>query len=612
MLRSIPILWRIILLLGLVFLFLAAVVAVFHAGLGRLEEWHTVQAQKVMLEGQKEKVAVATRTMAEALGRAVAGKPEAERDGAVQAIIEPIRFEDDKSGYYFAYRGTVCAAHAVNKGLIGKDLGQAKDARGEFFVQKLQEAAAGGGGFVEFIFPKPGQGDQPKIGYAAAIPGTDIWVGTGVYIDNIQRESGRIEAEGAGVARGIVLEILSGIGIAVIVLAGACILIVSSIVRPIRQTTEAAMRCASGDLGVRLAVSGKDEIGQMQAALNRMVDTLRDNMAAIEARTMEAQAKASAAEDAKREAERAMAMAESARCEGMAQAANLLEEVVGAVNDAAGFITGRVAEINGRAGEERLRIEGAAEAMSQMSAVVVEVARNAALASRQAEEAREMAGRGRDVVEQSIAAMSEVAGQARALKAIMDDLGGTSHSIGQVLTVISDIADQTNLLALNAAIEAARAGEYGRGFAVVADEVRKLAEKTMAATRQVGESISGMQRSAGLSVENTGKALEVIGKAEELAAQSGQVLAGLVDGAESSAGQIRSIAAASEEQAAAAEEIRMTIESASRMTTETALGLSDVSESVLGLSGQASALRSIVDGLKAEAGCVLPGQRQAA
>ena len=64
-----------------------------------------------------------------------------------------------------------------------------------------------------------------------------------------------------------------------------------------------------------------------------------------------------------------------------------------------------------------------------------------------------------------------------------------AEGIGRIMNVISDIADQTNLLALNAAIEAARAGDAGRGFAVVADEVRKLAEKTMTATKEVGDAI---------------------------------------------------------------------------------------------------------------------------
>ncbi len=61
-----------------------------------------------------------------------------------------------------------------------------------FFVRELARSAQNGGGFVQYIFDKPGKGLQPKLAYATMIPGTDMWIGTGVYIDNIEAAKLRV------------------------------------------------------------------------------------------------------------------------------------------------------------------------------------------------------------------------------------------------------------------------------------------------------------------------------------------------------------------------------------------------------------------------------------
>ena len=155
------------------------------------------------------------------------------------------------------------------------------------------------------------------------------------------------------------------------------------------------------------------------------------------------------------------------------------------------------------------------------------------------------------------------------LKTDMLSLGQQAEGIGRIMGVISDIADQTNLLALNAAIEAARAGDAGRGFAVVADEVRKLAEKTMSATKEVDESVRGIQHSAHQNMSSVDRAVEAIGQATSLANRSGEALRAIVDLVGMATDQVASIATAAEEQSATSEEITRSIEDVSRISSET-------------------------------------------
>jgi methyl-accepting chemotaxis protein len=145
----------------------------------------------------------------------------------------------------------------------------------------------------------------------------------------------------------------------------------------------------------------------------------------------------------------------------------------------------------------------------------------------------------------------EMASEARRNAHDVQELGQRSEKIGQIVTLIEEIAGQTNLLALNAAIESARAGEHGRGFAVVAGEVRRLAERTTAATKEIAEAVTLIQQGTQNAVQSIESSTAKVGKSVAVADAAAQSLNLLGASTEEVRQRILQIAQASVEQSVA-------------------------------------------------------------
>ncbi len=557
-------------------------------------------AQNLMLEGQQEKIKVATDSMAQTLAAAVAGlADENERVETMRRLITPAFFEDDRSGYYYIYQGTTNVAHPVKPALHGKDLVDLKGQDGVYSVRELARAAASGGGFVRFTWDKPGSAaPMPKLGYATMIPGTPYWIGTGVYVDNIDSRLAAIRAEILdATTTGALLQGGAAAGLLAFFLLPVSLVISRGIIAPIRETKAAAQRIASGDMDVDLRSDARDEIGELQQALSAMAASLRCNMTELAEKERRAAAKAEEAESARLESLRANDMAEAKAAELLA-AARRLQTVVDSVTEAAEAMTVGIDQAGAGAEEQSRRVHDTATAMEEMSATVLEVARNAGRAADVVHEASRVAEDGERVVGRAVAGIDEIAAQSATLKEDMHALGAQAQSIGEIIGVINDIADQTNLLALNAAIEAARAGDAGRGFAVVADEVRKLAEKTMAATTDVAKAVTSIQDSTRRNLDTTVKSAEAIHRVTDLANASGQALCNIVTLVGEAAGQVQSIATAAEQQSTASEEISRSIADIDAISTDTATAMDASRQVVTGLIGQVRTLRELMDRMK--------------
>jgi len=266
--------------------------------------------------------------------------------------------------------------------------------------------------------------------------------------------------------------------------------------------------------------------------------------------------------------------------------------------DVSTTIEGHVDEISDKAKEQAEIATHVAAASEEMSQTIKEIAKNTQNVSFIAKEASDSAKDGFDIVEKSISGIKNVAVLTKQLGSLISGLEKSSFEIGEIISVINDIADQTNLLALNAAIEAARAGESGRGFAVVADEVRKLAERTVKATKEIVSKVQTIQQSTQDTKTSMDKTLSEVDLSVGYASKAGESLGGIEKSIMSLTDQISSIAAASEEQTATTNEISQNIETVSNLSVSNSEKSSKTAKEAASIYGELEILIGILKKFK--------------
>lgn len=256
-------------------------------------------------------------------------------------------------------------------------------------------------------------------------------------------------------------------------------------------------------------------------------------------------------------------------------------------------ISGATEELAAGTTEQSTQAADVAAAVEEMAHNSVETAQSAITTASFAQSNGQIASDGKQTVENTILKMKNIASVVRTSSETVKRLGDAGDAIGEIVTVISDIADQTNLLALNAAIEAARAGDQGRGFAVVADEVRKLAERTTTATKQIRDMIRSIQKETIEAVEQMQVGTKQVEEGIVLADNAGIALNQVVDSAHQMHDLIGQIAASSQEQSRTSENIAKNVSTISAISAESATTVMDIARNITELNNLTEILKEL-------------------
>jgi methyl-accepting chemotaxis protein len=226
-----------------------------------------------------------------------------------------------------------------------------------------------------------------------------------------------------------------------------------------------------------------------------------------------------------------------------------LEETLSSVDGNASVIRSGAHEMTQATDDLSRRTEQQAASLEETAAALEQITATVNRSAEGARKASEVVGEARDDAETS----GRVVGQA---VDAMDAIHSSSKEMGQIISVIDEIAFQTNLLALNAGVEAARAGDAGRGFAVVASEVRALAQRSAGAAKEINTLISNSGRQVSLGVDLVRQAGANLDKIANRVVHVGTL--------------ISEMAAASQEQATALREINTAVSHMDQVTQQNA------------------------------------------
>ena len=429
-----------------------------------------------MFDGRKDKV----RQLAETAYSLVARWESEVRAGrmseaeAKKAALDDLRAARYGNGDYFWVNDQTptMVMHPIKAELNGTALADIRTPDGSrLFVDMVAIAKRDGGGFYQYLWPKPGEtAPEKKISYVKSFAPWGWVIGTGVYVDDIDR---------AFLIHAVEFTALVTVVVAMMVALSALVAYLT--VKPLDLLGETVELISSESAIPERLLARRDEIGRMARGIHVAIDRFKTKIAEVEQLEANEIALVRGGDTQRKQLVHQFETQITSVATAMDDAIRGLERAVGNLDTSIGTSQQATDSVAAGIFEANENIQSVSDAVGRFMASVADVTRQVADASQLAHLTADDANR------------TDVS---------IGKLNDSTRHIDDVTGLIQTVAAQTNLLALNATIEAARAGDAGKGFAVVAGEVKELANKTSSATGEISTHVA-MVQSATQSVVGT-------------------------------------------------------------------------------------------------------------
>lgn len=509
-----------------------------------------------------------------------AGRPAAEAQRMALAALQSMRYANDQY-YWINDMSGQMLMHPLNNALEGTSVLALKNEKGvAIFADMIDVVRKNNGGFYRYDWKSSDDlAPRAKISYVTGIPEWGWVVGTGVYLDDIDKLY-RTQAWSLG-----------SIGLlALVVSVAAALAITRTVVKPLTAVATQMDELASGRLDVKITgIERGGEIGTMARALG----TVQHNLASVASTANEiAQGNLTVSFEPRSEWDklgialktmlvqlRSLVAETTSTSNSVYGGAKTISASVENQAAASNELSSSVAEITSTMEE----LSASSSQISEHSSAVVDIANRTLDNSRIGAEAMEMlAARMASIQEENRNSLEDIIG-----------LGKTSKEISKVMTIINAIADQTKLIAFNAALEAASAGESGRRFGVVAAEIRRLADSVTDSTSEIESKVNEIQDSISRLVITSEKGASGIVEGMTAMTHTAERLGELVDAASKTASAAQQISLSTQQQKTAANQVVIALREIVGTTHHTAQSmgqLSEVSRNMAKLSSDMDAL----------------------